>query len=147
MKALNREQSTDAVALLTRMAKMVRNYSVTHAIGSKAPPQARLHDSLALAEATKAAEEFVNALDDTPARIEYQLQVVGFLRSMAMTNIRHEEEPELVEAYETARPWQDFAQSIMNQRTLERIDSIEASASESPSLKSEADNGVESRTT
>lgn len=137
MKALNRERSTEAVDLLTRLAKMVRNYSVTHALNSKAPPQAKLHDAVALADATLAAEQFVIALDDTPARIEYQLHVVRFLKSMAMTNIRHEEEKELVEAYETERPWQDFAQCILNQRTLERIESVE-----SQSLKPETANGM-----
>jgi hypothetical protein len=135
LKALDREQSTTAIAHLVRLTKMVRNYSVTHAVNSKAPPQAKLHDAMALADATREAEEFVSALDDTPARIEYQLHIVQFLKSMAVTNLRHEEELEMGEAYETGRPWQDFAQMVANQRTLERVDAL-------PTLKPETTNGM-----
>lgn len=105
------------MALLRKMVKMVHNYSVTHAVNSTAHPTARLHDSMALANATLEASDWANGLDDTIERVEYQLNVARWLEYRGHA-LAPDEMAEMKEAYDDEVPWQDFAQRVMNTRTL-----------------------------
>jgi hypothetical protein len=132
VRRFTRKQTEEAVAIIRTMNTCIDRYAKSHAATSTAPPQHKLHDSLALTESSIQARAFLEAIDDTPEKIKYQLAVLTRLDEKGVPHPTPAEVIMMREAYDEELPSELCAQRIINVRTLNRI--------------TEADHGVESRT-
>jgi hypothetical protein len=125
VRRFTRQQTEEAVAIIHKMNRMIDNYAKSHASGSTAPAQHKLHDTVALAESSMEARAFLSALDDTPEKIKYQLAVLTRLDQQGVPHPTPREVVEMQHDYDDEVPSELCAQKIMNARTLKRITEAE----------------------
>lgn len=126
MKALTREQSQQAVDVINSLVKMVENYAKSHGHGSTVPPEGKLHDALALADACVEGRGFIRSIDDTAERMAYQMEVIKHLTTSPLgtrserprRTLSDEERQELADAYESGRPSEAFARMLADRDVM-----------------------------